>query len=274
MNEVLVFPVGQGVIVHEIGVCLHTGWFFFLFRTGELQEKVAKLHLPANPRTDGVPLGIPGSGDVPRWRAQCWFPHGVRNVRDFDLNRTVTMRSLAVSLVNLRAVLGLPSHHGGHRLQHQVLEDREAGSRSFSYLLQLDMSDHGQTTEVTCEGVVTYPYDEGTTDGGAFDGNTIFSVACPNADSFPYFNMFRVRASGSFFRCCRERCFLCLQSCGCCLLCLTVRRSSTARASSTGAALVVFREGQSSRLVCLLFTRHGNVSLCIWKCAIVKFRWW
>ena len=49
------------------------------------------------------------------------------------------------------------------------------------------MSDHGQTNEVTYEGVVTYPYDEGTTDGGAFDGNAIFSVACPDADSFPVF---------------------------------------------------------------------------------------
>ena len=56
--------------------------------------------------------------DVPRCRAQCWFPHGIRNVWDFDLNRTVTMRSLSMSLVHFLAVLGLPSHHGGHRLQH------------------------------------------------------------------------------------------------------------------------------------------------------------
>ena len=66
VDEVFVFPVGQGVIVHEIGVRLHTVWLFSdlqvrrLLRTGELEEKVTKLHLPAlgealNVLTQAVP---------------------------------------------------------------------------------------------------------------------------------------------------------------------------------------------------------------------------
>ena len=65
-----------------------------------------------NPRTGG-----PGSGDVPRWRAQHWFPHGFGYVCDFDLNRTGDDEQ-SMSLFNFLVVLGLPRHHGGHRLHH------------------------------------------------------------------------------------------------------------------------------------------------------------
>ena len=49
VDEVFVFPVGQGVIVHKTGVRLHTGWLLSRLqvrrplRTDDLEEKVAKL---------------------------------------------------------------------------------------------------------------------------------------------------------------------------------------------------------------------------------------
>ena len=39
-----------------------------------------------------------------------------------------------------------------------------------------------RAAEVTSGDVVTYTCDEGTTDGGVFDGNTLFSITC--ADRF------------------------------------------------------------------------------------------
>ena len=122
------------------------------------------------------------------------------------------------------------------------------------------MSDHGQTTEVTYEGVVTYPNDEATTDGGAFDGNEMFSVACPDGGFLlQCFDMFRVRASDSFFRCCRERCYHCFQSCGCCpITCKTVSHSGTARTSSTGAALVGVPRGPVKLVGVLNFYTAGE----------------
>ena len=53
----------------------------------------------------------------------------------------------------------------------------------------------------------------------------------------------------------------------------TVSRSGTAKTSSTGTALVWFQASQPSCLVCLLVTQLDDLSLCIWKCVIMKFHW-
>ena len=41
-----------------------------------------------------------------------------------------------------------------------------------------------RTAEVTFGDVVTHTCDEGTTDGGVFDGNTFFSITCSDGGSF------------------------------------------------------------------------------------------
>ena len=70
----------------------------------------------------------------------------------------------------------------------------------------LDLYATVDQTTLRSRAVVTYPCDEGTTDGGAFDGNAILSATCPDALSFP------VSQQRIFFLCCHH----CLQSCGCC----------------------------------------------------------
>lgn len=98
-----------------------------------------------------------------------------------------------------------------------------------------------RTTEVTFGDVVTYTCDEGTTDGGVFDGNTFFSITCSDGGSFTSVSTCS-EPTFSFVAVVRDA-TTASSLAGAVITWETVSRSGTATTSASGATLVGIPRG-------------------------------